>query len=106
MTKLIRYSLFFVCAVELLLAIAFFLQLPFAVSLWPFPGTTSLTFIFISSLLAAAATSTLWAAASENYGALAGIGLDYMLIFTPLALFSFQLGANSNSPLTAFGIVC
>jgi len=106
MIKVIRYALFLLCAVELLLAIAFFLQLPFAVSLWPFPGTTSLTFIFISSLLAAAATSTLWATASENYGALAGIGLDYVLIFTPLSLFSFQLGANSNSPLTVFGIVC
>jgi hypothetical protein len=109
MIKIIRYALFLICAVELLLAIAFFLQWPVAVSLWPFPGTTPLTFIFIfiSSLLAAAATSTLWATASQNYGALAGIGLDYMLIFTPLSLFSFQLGASrSTPPLITYSLIC
>jgi len=107
MTKIIRYVLFLICAVELLLAIAFFLQLPFATSLWPFSGTTSLTFIFISSLFVAVVASTLWAVASQNYGALAGIGLDYAMIFTPVSLFSFQLAASSQStPLATFGIVC
>ena len=107
MNKIVRNTLFFVCAVQFLFAIAFFLQLPFVVNLWPFEGTTPLTFIFVSSIFAAAAAATLWAAASENYGALAGIALDYITILTPLSIFSFQLGASSgNSQLTTFGIAC
>ena len=78
--KAMRYFLFLICAVQLFFAAAFFLQLPFVVNLWPFPGTTPLTFIFISSIFAAAAASTLWAVASRTYGALAGIGLDYITI--------------------------
>ena len=108
MTKTtVRYALFLICAVQFFLAVAFFLQLPFAVNLWPFPGTTPLTFIFLASIFAAAAAATLWAAATKNYGALAGIGLDYLLILAPVAIFSFQLGASSgNSQLTTYGIVC
>ncbi|MBI5030564.1 MAG: hypothetical protein HZB51_08550 [Chloroflexi bacterium] len=107
MIKYVRYTLFFICFVQFLLAMAFFLQLPFAVNLWPFQGTTPLTFIFISSIFAAAAASTLWATASENYGALAGIGLDYIAILTPVSILSFQLGASSgNAQLTAYGIAC
>jgi hypothetical protein len=105
MKKAVRYFLFIVCAVQLFLAIAFFLQWPLAVSLWPFPGTTTLTYIFVSSIFAAAAASTLWAAATKNYGALAGIGLDYLVILAPVALLSFQLGAGSgNAQMTTYGI--
>jgi hypothetical protein len=106
MTKAMRYFLFFVCAVQLLFAIAFFVQLPLVTNLWPFPGTTPLTFIFISSIFAAAAASTLWVAASENYGALAGIGLDYMMILVPVGIYSFQLGASGDSALTSYGVIC
>jgi hypothetical protein len=107
MTRIMRYIFFLICAIQFFFAIAFILQLPFVVNLWPFPGTTPLTFIFISSIFAAAAASTLWAAASENYGALAGIGLDYIAILAPVSILSFQLGAiNDNSQLTAYGIAC
>lgn len=107
MTQTVRYILFLVCAIQFYFAIAFFLQLPFVVNLWPFPGTTPLTFIFIASIFAAAAASTLWAAASENYGALAGIGLDYITILAPVSILSFQLGASSgNNQMTAYGIAC
>lgn len=105
--KAMRYFLFIVCAVQFYFAAAFFLQLPFVVNLWPFPGTTPLTFIFISSIFAAAAASTLWAAASENYAALAGIGLDYIAILAPVAVVSFQLGSSSgNAQLIGYGVTC
>lgn len=107
MTKVVHYVLFLVCAVQAVLAIAFFFQLPFAVNLWPFPGTTPLTFIFISSILAAAAASTFWATASRNYGALAGIALDYIMILTPIAILSFQLATSTGAPQwSAYGITC
>lgn len=107
MNKPSRYTFFLICAIQFFFAITFFLQLPFAVNLWPFPGTTPLTFIFISSIFAAAAASTLWAITSENYGALAGIGLDYLTILLPVSILSFQLGTNSETPqLTIYGIAC
>jgi hypothetical protein len=75
------------------------------VNLWPFQGTTPLPFIFVSSIYAAAAASTFWATATENYGALAGIGLDYLVMLTPVSILLFQLAATSGSPqLTAYGI--
>jgi hypothetical protein len=107
MVKLVRYALFLVCAVQFFLAVAFFLQLALAVNLWPFPGTTPLTFIFVSSIFAAAATSTLWATASGNYGALAGIGLDYVAILAPLAAYCLQIGPGSvSSPFVGYGFAC
>jgi hypothetical protein len=107
MIKGVRYFLFLVCAVQVFLAVAFFLQWPFATNLWPFPGTTPLTFIFISSIFAAAAAPTLWAAATQNYGALAGIGLDYLTILTPVAVLSFQLGlAGGDTKMVSYAIAC
>lgn len=102
-----RYVFYFICAVQLFFAIAFFWQWPFVINLWPFAGTTPLTYIFISSIFAAAAASTFWAVASGNYGALAGIGLDYLGILAPVAILSFRLGASSdNTQLTAYGVIC
>lgn len=106
MVKTMRFSLCVIAGVQFFFAFAFFLQLPFAVNLWPFPGTTPLTFIFISSIFAAAAASTLWAAVTENYGVLAGIGLDYMGILLPVAVLSFQLGAAGDSAMIIYGIAC
>lgn len=102
-----RFFFYFICAVQLFFAIAFFWQWPFVINLWPFAGTTPLTYLFISSIFAAAAASTFWAVASGNYGALAGIGLDYLGILAPVAILSFRLGASSdNTQLTAYGVIC
>lgn len=108
MTKTaVRYTLFLICAAQLFFAFAFFTQLPLAVNLWPFEGTTPLTFIFISSIFAAAAASTFWAVATENYGALAGIGLDYLMILAPVSILSFMLGAgNGDVRMLAYGAAC
>jgi hypothetical protein len=107
MTRPARSVLLVVSVAQLFLSVAFFLQLPFIVDLWPFPGTAPLTFIFVSSIFAAAGAATLWAAASENYGALAGIGLDYVAILTPAAVLSLQMAAASGDRhMTAYGIAC
>lgn len=107
MTIAVRYSLFFICALQVFLALACFLRLQFAVDLWVFPGSTPLTFIVIAAFFAAAAASTLWAATSENYGGLAGIGLDYVGSMLPIGVLALQKGSNSNSPaFTIFGLAC
>ena len=107
MVRIGRYTLFVVCAVQFFLAIVCFVQLPLAATVWPFPGTTPLTFIFVSSILAAAAASTLWVAASENYGTLTGLGIDYLAVLIPLSILSLQHGASAGDPrLTTLGIMC
>jgi len=74
---------------------------------WPFPGTTPLTFIFVSSILAAAAASMFWVAATETYGALTGLGIDYVAVLVPLSILSLRAGASSASPrLTGLGLMC
>jgi len=107
MARIARSSLFFVSAAQFVLAIVCFLQTPFAASVWPFPGSTPLTFIFVSSILAAAAASMFWVAASENYGALTGLGIDYLAVLVPLSILSLRSGARTGSAgLTALGIMC
>jgi hypothetical protein len=105
MLKVVRSFLFFVCAAQALLAIAFFVQVPLVVDLWPFEGTTPLTFMFVSSIYLAAAACTFWAAATKNYAALAGIGLDYLVMLTPVSFLLLQMAANAGSlQLTVYGI--
>jgi len=105
MKKIPRYALYLICLVQAGLAVAFFMQAPFVLKFWPFEGTTALTFMFISSIYAAAAASTFWATATGNYGALAGIGLDYLVMLTPVSFLLFQMAADSSDVmLTVYGI--
>lgn len=68
MSRFARYFLFFICGTQLFFAVAFFFQWPLAVNIWPFEGTTPLTDIFIASIFAAAAASTLWSMVTGNFG--------------------------------------
>jgi hypothetical protein len=107
MTKGPRLFLLVISLIQLFFAVAFYFQWPFAVSLWPFPGTTPLTFIFVASIFAAAAASTLWPLLSGNTGALAGVGLDYLTILAPVAVYSFLLGLRGEGDqLTLYGLIC
>jgi hypothetical protein len=107
MTRVVRVLLCLVSAGQLFAAVGFFFRVPLALNQWPFPGSTPLTTIFVSSFLAAAGVSTLWVAASEAYASLAGIGLNYMAILGPLAVFSFQLSGSANGGgMLVFGVEC
>lgn len=105
--KAMRSLLFLVCAVQLFFAVAFFFQWPLAVNLWPFEGTTPLTYILIASFFAAAAASTLWPLYTRNDGALAGVGLDYAVILAPMAAYIVWLGlAGGDSGKLIYGVIC
>jgi len=107
MARIARYFLYVVCAVQLFLAVVCFAQWPLASTVWPYPGTTPLTYIFVSSILAAAAASMFWVAASQTYGALTGLGIDYVAVLVPLAILSLRAGASSANPhLTELGFMC
>ena len=92
MSKTMRALLLLICAVQLFFAAAFFFLWSLAVNIWPFEGTTPLTYIFIASIFAAAAASTLWPLLTGNIGALAGVGLDYTGILAPMAACILRLG--------------
>ena len=106
MNRYLRYLLFGICAVQLLFAIAFLLQIPFATQLWPLPNTTPMSFIFLSSILAAAFASTLWCLLAQENGALAGIALDYIAIFITLGILALQMAASIGNAMLLFAVAC
>jgi len=77
MNRYLRYLLFLFCAIQIGLTLAFLVQMPFATQLWPLPDTTPMSFIFIASIFAAAAASTLCGLLTREDGVLAGVALDY-----------------------------
>jgi hypothetical protein len=103
--KAVRYGLILVSTVQAILAVVLFLRLPWAIRVWPFHGTSPMTFTFVSSIFAAAAAATLWAVFSENYGALAGIGLDYITILSALAFVCIRLVVRGNPQLMPPSVV-
>jgi hypothetical protein len=104
MNRYLRVTLIVVSLVQLGFAVLFALQSPIAVQLWPLPNTTPLSILFIGSIFAAAAASTLWCVLSKEYGALAGVALDYLMILVPLSILSFQL-AGEIPAMLPFGII-
>ena len=105
MTRSIRLLLILIAAVQLFFAAAFFFQWPPAIGLWPLEGTTPLTFILLAAFFAAAAVSTLWPIATDRDGALAGVGLDYLIILTPLSALFFVLAGRGQSGLLIYGVL-
>ena len=97
--------LILIAAAQLFFAATFFFQWPPAIGLWPLEGTTPLTFILLASFFAAAAASTLWPLVTGHDGALAGVGLDYVVILTPLAAVFFVLAARGASGLALYGVL-
>jgi len=107
MSKTMRSLFLVICAVQLFFAVTFFFQWPLAVNLWPFEGTTPLTYIFIASIFAAAAASTLWPILTGNYGALAGVGLDYAVILGTMSAYILWLAlAGGDSGKIIYGAIC
>jgi hypothetical protein len=91
--------------VQFTFAAAFFFQWPPAINLWPLAGTTPLTYILLAAFFAAAAASTLWPIVTGREGALAGVGLDYLVILAPMAVLFFVLAARGQSGLALYGVL-
>jgi hypothetical protein len=106
MSRLMRYLLTLVSLLQLVFAVGLIAQIPAFTRLWPLPYTNSLSFIFIGSITAAAAASTLWCVITREDAAMAGVALDYIAIFVPVGILMLQLGGRSaNRNLTTFGAV-
>ena len=88
------------------LAVAFATHPAFLEDLWPLPRTGDGTFVFLASILAAAAASTAWAAWQGETVSFGGIALDVMVIFWPLALWlPIRVPAERGGGITAVSVV-
>jgi len=103
----VRALLLVVAAVQAVLAVLWIFQVPLATGLWPFPGRTPLSDIFIGSIILAAAGSTGWCLWVRSDRAVAGVALDYLAIFVPFAIFSFaQVAGGAGTDVFVFGVAC
>jgi hypothetical protein len=110
MDRYVRAALWVVAAVQAVMALGFVFQVAAVTGLWPFPGATPLTNIFIGSIFGAAAASTAWCLVMRSDRGLAGIALDYLAILVPFSVFAFVHAASgaggASGHVTLFGIAC
>jgi len=76
-----------------ILAVGYFLQWPLATISWPWMDGR-LTYIFVSSIMAAIAAPVIWISLSGEWGAAVGGGINLGLGFTGVTLFLLQLSAQ------------
>jgi hypothetical protein len=102
-----RWALIGSGVLALLAALAFYLQWPPALSLWPWPGGR-LSNVFIASILAAAGVPVLWIGLSAEAAAIAGGALNFAVMYSGMALLSFSRLGDSAAPaaLLPFAIGC
>ncbi len=86
------------------IAAAFVFALGPVAALWPMPDTTPISFLFLGSILAAAAASNLWAGLGRHDAAFAGIALYYITIFVPTAVLSGLLALGVVSAPAGVGV--
>jgi hypothetical protein len=105
MPRWFRVTLLILSLSQLMIAIACLLRLPFIQALWPLDYTSQMSFTFLASIAAAAAASTLWCVYADEPAALFGIGLDYVTIFTPVAI--SMIGVAGRDPdVWGFVVLC
>jgi hypothetical protein len=96
-----------VAAVQAVIAVGFIFQVSFATALWPYPGVTPLSNIFIGSIYLAAAASTGWCLLVRSDRAMAGIAIDYLLILVPFLAFSVaRVLDGAGMEIVLFSIAC
>ena len=96
-----------IAAIQAAFAVAFVFQIRPAIEVWPFAGTTALSHIFIGSILAAAAASTLWCVWAGSERALAGLALDYIAILVPFAvLLIISVAGGGGIVLVSLAVAC
>ena len=102
MPTLLRRTMLVAAAVQALTAALLIWHPPWMTDVWPFEGTTDLTFIFVASIAAAAAASLAWSCLWGETGSLAGIGLDGVTILWPLVAWLLLLDPEFGGGVTMF----
>jgi hypothetical protein len=101
-----RYLLLVLGLLAAVLAVGYFLQLPWALATWPWPDGR-LSNIFVSSVLAAVAAAMLWIGASAHFAGAAGGFLHMATMLGGAALVLFPLGQERADPrLMTYTLAC
>lgn len=81
-------------------------QPPLLAELWPFEGTTPLSYLLMAAFLFAGATSVATGVALRRFGGLAGVGLDVATSFGLIAIYAGALGLLAgNVGMQLLGLV-
>jgi hypothetical protein len=82
----------------------FVFQLPWAISLWPWPDSR-LSYLFVGSILAAITVAMVWIGWTGEWGALPAGALNVFVIAVTTAIYFLQLYFQRNHPiLLSYGI--
>ena len=96
-----------VAVVQTVFGAGFVLQVPGFTTLWPFEGTTPLSYALIGSFVLAAAASTVWCLVVRSDRGFAGIAVDYFAILAPFTLIALaRVLDDAGAPMLAFGVAC
>ncbi len=87
---LLRAGLIVYSCVLFIFAAGFVFDEWWATDLWPFSYSAGMSFIFVSSILAAAGTSILYCGLARDYRAMVGVGIDALVITLPIAILAFS----------------
>jgi hypothetical protein len=82
----IRVAIWLFALLSFVLAYALFTKASWATALWPWPEP-GMSFIFLASIAAAIGAAWLWIAVTGEYAALAGIGLNALVVNAGVAIF-------------------
>ena len=99
-----RVALLVLVALGVILGIGFYVQLSWAISLWPWPDSY-LSYVFLSSYAVAIAGGVLWVALSGSLGAAKGGLLNLGVATAGMAVFAFQ-AAQSNQAVLPMAVFC
>jgi hypothetical protein len=102
MDRFLRNMLIIVGILSLILAAGFCLQLPWATRLWPW-ADSSLPYVFLGSITAAAAASLLWIGLSGEFGTLVGGAIHLIVFYAGLALALFLLSQHKGDQRLLIG---
>ncbi len=105
MSVLARRLLIVMVAALTVGTVAFIVQPPVLVALWPFAETTPLTFIFVASILAAGAASISWCVIADEPAGLVGVAIDAIAIFGSLTIFTLVAGVTRGDERLALAAV-
>ena len=94
----------------LVIALGFYVQVPWATGLWPWP-TTPLSYIFIGSILTAIAIPLLWIGVSGETAAIQAGALDLAVMFGGMFIYLLTLLGDAQEPrlwpyVLVFGLAC
>lgn len=102
----IRVTLFIGATLTLILAAGFFFQMPWAISIWPWPDGR-LSYTFVASMQAAIAAAMLWIAFSGEIGAMAAGALNLSVMMAGLSISLLWAFIQGNQPsLLIYALGC